>query len=98
MEASVTTADVEVRNPSGLHARPAATFVKAASAFSSRIRLENLTSGRPAGDAKSILGLLACGVSMGHRVRITAEGVDEAEAVDALRALIEGGLGEAPTT
>ena len=97
MEAFVTSADVEVRNPSGLHARPAAAFVKAAATFSSRIRLENLTSGRPAGDAKSLLGLLACGVAMGHHVRITAEGVDEQEAVNVLRTLIEGGLGE-PTT
>jgi phosphotransferase system HPr (HPr) family protein len=92
----VTSIDVKVRNPSGLHARPAARLVKAASAFSSRIRLENRTSGQPAEDAKSLLRVLACGVAMGHHVRITTEGVDEEEAVSVLRALIDGGLGEPP--
>ncbi len=90
----MTTAEVEVRNPSGLHARPAAEFVRAAARFKSRIRVENLTAGRPAGEAKSILGVLACGVLKGHRVRISAEGEDETAAVPVLVALIESGLGE----
>ncbi len=90
----MTSAEVEVTNPSGLHARPAAAFAKAAARFRSRVRLEDLTSGRPPGDAKSILGVLSCGVESGHRVRITAEGEDEAQAVPSLVALIESGLGE----
>ncbi|MGZ6269281.1 MAG: HPr family phosphocarrier protein [Candidatus Limnocylindrales bacterium] len=90
----MTSVDLEIRNPSGLHARPAATFVKAAAAFKSRIQLENVTAGRPASDAKSMLGVLACGVQKGHTVRVTAEGDDETQAVEALRALIESGIGE----
>ncbi len=89
--------EVEVHNPSGLHARPAAMFVTAASAFRSSIRLENVTSGRSPGDAKSLLAVLACGVARGHRVRISAEGADADEAISALRELVEGGLGERPT-
>ncbi|HEX8939742.1 MAG TPA: HPr family phosphocarrier protein [Candidatus Limnocylindrales bacterium] len=91
----MTSVDVEIRNPSGLHARPAATFVKAAAGFRSKVRLQNVSSGRPEGDAKSLLAVLACGVQRGHTVRVTADGEDEAEAVESLRALIESGLGEA---
>ncbi len=94
----MTSAEVEVANPSGLHARPAAEFAKAAARFRSRIRLENLTAGRPSGDAKSILGVLASGVARGHRIRITAQGDDEARAVPSLVALIESGLGESVGT
>jgi phosphotransferase system HPr (HPr) family protein len=91
----VTSTEVEIRNPSGLHARPAATFVRAAAGFRSRIRLQNLTSGRPECDAKSILGVLASGAQKGHRIRLVAEGDDAAQAIAELRALIESGLGEA---
>jgi phosphotransferase system HPr (HPr) family protein len=87
---------VEIRNPSGLHARPAATFVKAAAGFKSDIRVVNLTrdSARAAA-AKSVLGVLGLGVAKGHSIRITAEGPDADEAVRALEALVEAGIGEA---
>lgn len=84
---------VEVRNESGLHARPAADFVRAAAGFASTIRIENLTAARPPANARSITGVLAAGVEKGHSVRITAEGPDEAEAVETLQKLLAG-LGE----
>ena len=86
--------DVVVRNPSGLHARPATLFTQAAARFSSKITVENLDRGKGPVDAKSILFLLTAGVSGGHRIRLTAEGVDEDEAIDTLVAMIEAGLGE----
>jgi phosphotransferase system HPr (HPr) family protein len=89
-------ATVELRNPSGLHARPAAVFVKAAMGFKSDVRITNLT--RDAGKtatAKSMLGVLGLGVSKGHEIRITAEGEDADEAVRTLRDLVDSGLGEA---
>ena len=88
-------ATLEVRNPSGLHARPAAAFVKAANTFKSEIRIANL-SRDPAHEvsARSLLAVLALGVSRGHQVRISAEGEDGEEAIRVLRELVEGGLGE----
>lgn len=86
--------DVEVVNPSGLHARPATTFVEAAAGYQSRITIENLDRGSRAVDAKSILFLLTIGVLKGHRVRITAEGPDADAALSRLRELVESGLGE----
>jgi phosphotransferase system HPr (HPr) family protein len=56
--------------------------------------VENLTTGRGPADAKSGIGLLTCGVSKGHRIRISAEGPDEEEAVRALCDLVASGTGE----
>jgi phosphotransferase system HPr (HPr) family protein len=89
------TVEVEVHNASGLHARPAATFVKAAAAFKSQVRVENLTRGSSPVNAKSLLLVLGCGVERSHRIRISAEGEDEAAAIEALRTLAEAGFGEA---
>ena len=82
--------EVEVRNESGLHARPAAAFVRAATEFAATIRLENVTLGRPSADAKSIFGVLACGVENSHVVRVIADGTDEGPAVESLRDLLTG--------
>jgi phosphotransferase system HPr (HPr) family protein len=89
----VRSIEVEVRSESGLHARPAAVFVRAAAAYASTIRLENMTAARPAVDAKSITGVMAAGVEKGHVVRIEAEGPDEGMAIEGLRRLLAG-LGE----
>lgn len=86
--------ELEVLNPSGLHARPASTFVKTAAGFRSRVRIENLSRGTAPGDAKSILTMLTAGVKQGHLVRITAEGEDEADAIESLEALVRSGIGE----
>ena len=82
--------EVEVRNESGLHARPAADFVRAAAGFASIIRIENLTAARPPANARSITGVLAAGVEKGHTVKITAEGPDEKDAVEGLQELLAG--------
>ncbi len=88
------TAELLIRNPTGLHARPAALFVKTASGFRSKITVENVTRGTTPANAKSILTLLASGVSRGHLIRVTAEGEDEEGAIAALRELVESGAGE----
>jgi phosphotransferase system HPr (HPr) family protein len=90
----VETIELEIRNPSGLHARPAATFVRAAAATGASIRVANLTRDGAEADARSILGVLGLGVSQGHRIRLTAEGEGAADALAHLATLIEGGLGE----
>lgn len=88
--------ELVVRNPSGLHARPATLFTQKAAGFSARITVENLDRGKAPVDGKSILMLLTAGVSRDHRIRLSADGVDEDQAIDALVALVESGLGEPP--
>lgn len=78
----------------GLHARPAEMFVKTAAGFSARITIENLTSATQSVNAKSILGLLSAGAKMSDRIRITAEGADEAAAVSARSELAASNFGE----
>ena len=86
---------LEVRNPSGLHARPAAAFVKAAGGFAADLRLANLSRNPERSvSAKSVIGVMGLGVSTGHSVRLSAEGADADAALEALGALIRSGLGE----
>jgi len=88
-------ATLTITNEVGLHARPAATFYKKTREFKSKITIQNLS--RP--DSKEVpvspFYLLQIGVSQGHEVRIRAEGDDEAEAIAALKELIESDFGEA---
>ena len=88
------TIEVTVRNASGLHARPAALFVQTAAKFASKITVENVDRGSKPADAKSILLVLTAGVRRGHRVRLSADGPDEADAISALEAAVRSGLGE----
>ena len=86
--------ELDIVNASGLHARPAALFVRAAGAQRARIQVTNITRGTGPADAKSLLSVLGLGVSNGHRITIVADGEDEEAAIDALRSAVEGGLGE----
>ena len=86
--------DLVMSNPSGLHARPATLFTEAAASFASQITVENRSRGKGPVDAKSTLLLLTAGVSRGHEIRLVADGPDEDEAIDALVALVDSGLGE----
>jgi phosphocarrier protein HPr len=85
-----------IANASGLHARPAALFVRTAAAFRSDIRVRNVGRAVSAVNAKSILGVMGLGVGRGAVIEITTEGEDEAEALQALRQLVESGIGEGP--
>ena len=87
----MTVREVRIRNPLGLHARAAARFVHTASRFRARVTVSR--NGK-AMDGKSILGILLLAASQGTWLRVVAEGEDEAAAVDALAALVEGGFGE----
>lgn len=89
----MTRSAITILNPLGLHARAAARFVHAASAFACRIRVGR--GGREV-DGKSIMGLLLLAASRGSEIIISADGPDEEAAVAALCALIERGLDEAP--
>jgi phosphotransferase system HPr (HPr) family protein len=85
---------ITVRHEVGLHARPAALFVKTAQGFRSAITVRNLDRpGNPA-DAKSILAILTLGVGRGHAILVAADGPDERDAVDRLVALVDGNFSE----
>lgn len=83
---------VVVRNPTGLHARPAALFVQTAKRFATT-RIEVSRDGRTC-DAKSILGVLTLAVTQGTAVTIRADGEEAEAALAALVEAIESGLGE----
>lgn len=88
-------AEIDLRNPSGLHARPAANFVRAAGAFASDVRVTNLTRDpATSASAKSVIGVMGLGVARGHRVRLEADGADADDAIASLVELIASGLGE----
>lgn len=88
-------AEIEVRNPSGLHARPAAAFVRAAGGFASDVRVTNLSRDTDKdASAKSVLGVMGLAVARGHRIRLAAEGPDADAAVASLVDLVASGLGE----
>lgn len=72
-----------VIDPSGLHARPAARFVQAASRFSSRIAIRH--EGREA-DAKSLIALLGLTIRPSSEITLMADGPDADEALAALAA------------
>ena len=70
-----------------LHARPAATFVKTALRFRSRVTVG--VNGKVA-DAKSILAVLALGAQGGTLLRLSAEGEDAPDALAALTSCVSG--------
>lgn len=81
--------EVEIINEMGLHARPAAEFVRAAQGFQSEVFLVVDDRRFP---ADSIMEVLTAGLGRGTRMIIEATGSDENEAVAHLAAL----LGELP--
>lgn len=81
-----------VHHKVGLHARPAAQFVRTAKQFNSDVKV---THGEREANAKSILGVLTLGANQGAVVTICAEGDDAEQALAALEALIEDNFGEA---
>lgn len=87
-------ATIPVRHKVGLHARPAALFVQAASKFTSTIKVRNLTANGNFVDAKSIIMVLTLGIMKDHEVLIQTEGADADAALEALKSLIENNFGE----
>lgn len=82
---------LRVRHEVGLHARPAALFVKTAQRYGSDI---TVTYGDLAVNGKSILCVLTLGVNEGSEITIRAEGQDAEGALAALEALVEADFTE----
>ena len=83
---SVITREMAILNQYGIHARPAAMFVKTASKYEADVTVER-DSVRVSG--KSIMGLMTMEASCGSKIKITAEGVDADQALDELQKLVE---------
>jgi phosphocarrier protein len=82
---------VQVRNKYGLHARPAAEFVKLANQFKSDIMVtkqETIVNG------KSIMGMMMLAAECGVEITVRASGPDAEVAVNELISLVETGFGE----
>jgi phosphocarrier protein HPr len=85
---------IVVLDPVGLHARPAALFVKLANKFSSNVSICNVSTSGKWANAKSILSVLTCGVKQGDTIEVKAEGTDEVEAVESLEKLVASNFAE----
>ena len=79
------TCEFTVTNKLGIHARPAAQFVKTASTFSCDIQVEKDDE---QADGKSIMGLMMLAAGHGSILTITADGDDADTALETLGALI----------
>lgn len=78
---------VTIRNPLGLHARPAAVLARMIAGLDARVLVDGV-------DGASVLELMKLGAQEGRELRITAEGKGSVEAIAAVVEAIEGGFGE----
>ena len=86
------TKTVEVRNSTGLHARPAACLAKAAKKYSCKVTLHY--EGNDI-NATSMMNIMRAGIKGGKTVEIRCDGDDENEAIQTLTALFRDRFGEA---
>ncbi len=85
------TVAVTVSNPTGLHARPAASLVALAKSFTSAITIKY---GEKSANAKSILAVLTLGASQGASLTISTDGVDETAAAEQILEAFSNNLGD----
>lgn len=83
--------EVGIKNPTGLHLRPAGFLCKVAMKFQCSVTFE-FQNGTY--NAKSVLGILGACVKCKDRIVLICDGEDEKEAMEALTASVESGLGE----
>lgn len=89
--ANIVKREIEIINELGLHARPAAMFVKLANEFSCEITVEK---GQEQVSGKSIMGIMMLAAGKGSKIRVIAEGPDAEEAVEEIKKLIQSKFGE----
>lgn len=91
MESTELIEDMQIVNPLGLHARPAAALVQLVLRFKSDVHI-SLNGHRV--NAKSIMGLLTLAAAHGSTITVTCSGPDAEEALTAVRELVNSGFGE----
>ena len=82
---------VQIRNKFGLHARPAAEFVKLANTYRSEIMVRKYDLEV---NGKSIMGMMMLAAECGVEITVRASGPDADQAVNELVSLVESGFGE----
>lgn len=87
----MVTQKTTIKNPTGLHLRPAGLFCKTAVQFKSKITFQHRDT---TANAKSVLSVLGACIKRGDEIELICEGEDEEEALDAMVKIIEDGLGE----
>ena len=86
---------VVIKNPTGLHLRPAGLFCKTAMQFKSKITVHKKTRHEDVtANAKSVLSVLGACIKSGDEIEIVCEGEDEEKALEMMTRLVLGGLGE----
>lgn len=83
------TCELTISNEEGLHARPAAKFVKLANQFSSEIWVEKDDEEI---NGKSIMGLMMLAAGQGQIITLSVEGDDAETALEKLSALVNSGF------
>ncbi|MCU1552280.1 MAG: ptsP [Glaciihabitans sp.] len=86
--------DLKLRNPSGLHIRPASMIVLALTPFDASVHVTNLRTGSQPRLANSPTALLTLAAQRGDVIRVSASGVDAQRALDTVRTLVDDGFGE----
>jgi len=84
--------DVVFRDRYGLHPRSAHRIQQVLGEAAARVTLQDLASGGPAIDARSMLALVSSGIRAGDQVRVTADGPDEEAVLATITALLEAGV------
>lgn len=86
MTRQIRETDVEIRNPEGLHMRPAMQLVDLANSFESEITVSNQED---TVDAKSIMQMTMLAATFGTRLRVKAVGADAPQAIEAISDLFD---------
>jgi phosphocarrier protein HPr len=93
MPKTEATSEAVVRDPTGLHARPAVKLTKLAKSFEATVRVRSAANGAWV-NAKSPTGMMKLKARHGETLAFAADGTDAAEAVAALVALVERNFDE----
>ena len=83
---------ITIKNPTGLHLRPAGNLCKEAMKFKSKVSFRY--DEQNTANAKSVLSVLGACIKSGAEIELICDGEDEAEALEYLIQYIEDGLGE----
>ena len=82
---------VKIKNPTGLHLRPAGILCKEALKYQSSVKFQFMNT---TANAKSVLSVLGACVKSGDEITFICEGADVEQALKDMVALVESGLGE----
>lgn len=77
---------VKIIDPIGIHARPASVIANTSNKFQSSVSFKN---GEKVANAKSVINLMALSAKNGSSIEVIVEGADEAEAIEAIKTVME---------